>query len=379
MSHSRKLVQRAERVRPYDLYAVNRLSIGLIPFVDTLQDLGLNPDPILKRAGIRPSLLSDPVGFVSLQQELSLVRILEGCALPWDFGLRVGSRHRVTSLGVFGLALSTARTLMHALQIAERYPHVHWGTFELSLGQLGDFVLLELRNSLNIPSACVPMMIDRDLASTKVLNEELLGRTGIIEHIELPFRPAAGLSAYEQWFECPVSLNATHCRVLLSRKALGAPLPGAHPATCTLYLRQCNRLSRQSEASSTWQARVDRLVLSDHKIMKFDVIARKLCTTERSLRRKLAAEGLSYRRIVQSSQSELASKLLADTGLSIDAIGRRLGYGSGTAFTHAFTRWTGVSPKRYRALQVHRRGLSAGAVRVSRKTVRERPRRNAQR
>ncbi|MOA54005.1 transcriptional activator FtrA [compost metagenome] len=44
----------------------------------------------------------------------------------------------------------------------------------------------------------------------------------------------------------------------------------------------------------------------------------------------------------------LAEELLASTGLSLEEIADRLGYGEVSNFLHAFKRWRGMTPGRYR-------------------------------
>ena len=70
--------------------------------------------------------------------------------------------------------------------------------------------------------------------------------------------------------------------------------------------------------------------------------------SERTLRRKLAAEQISFRQLQDESREALAEELLAVDGLPLEAIAQRLGYGELSNFIHAFKRWKGVPPRQYR-------------------------------
>ena len=76
-------------------------------------------------------------------------------------------------------------------------------------------------------------------------------------------------------------------------------------------------------------------------------IARRLGLSHRTLARRLADEGVSFSQILDELKLDLAKRYLRE-GLSISRIAWLLGYREVSAFTHAFKRWTGQSPKQMR-------------------------------
>ena len=79
------------------------------------------------------------------------------------------------------------------------------------------------------------------------------------------------------------------------------------------------------------------------------LIARKLHMSERTLRRKLDAEGVSLRELIDSERHALALDKLKDGRLSTDQIAVELGFTTAQAFHRAFRRWTGGTVQTYRA------------------------------
>jgi AraC-like DNA-binding protein len=82
--------------------------------------------------------------------------------------------------------------------------------------------------------------------------------------------------------------------------------------------------------------------------MSFDALSRQLKISARTLKRRLRAEGTSYRKIVDELRTELAIKYLRDTELSVEDIASCLGFGDAASFRHAFVRWTNVTPGKFR-------------------------------
>jgi AraC-like DNA-binding protein len=79
-----------------------------------------------------------------------------------------------------------------------------------------------------------------------------------------------------------------------------------------------------------------------------DDVAGGLGMAPRTLRRRLAAEGTSFRRLQGEVREALAEELLASRR-SVEDVAERLGYAEPASFIHAFKRGKGVAPGAWRA------------------------------
>jgi AraC-like DNA-binding protein len=77
-------------------------------------------------------------------------------------------------------------------------------------------------------------------------------------------------------------------------------------------------------------------------------IAETLGMSSRTFARRLAEEGATYSDVRGALRRDLARQYLADRGLSISQVAWLLGYREVSAFTHAFKRWTGKTPRQAR-------------------------------
>jgi AraC-like DNA-binding protein len=66
------------------------------------------------------------------------------------------------------------------------------------------------------------------------------------------------------------------------------------------------------------------------------------------LSRKLGEEGTSFAEILDQFRAALAKRYLGDESLPVSEIAWLLGYGEVSSLTHAFKRWTGMTPRRFR-------------------------------
>jgi AraC-like DNA-binding protein len=91
--------------------------------------------------------------------------------------------------------------------------------------------------------------------------------------------------------------------------------------------------------------------LLPHGKASVDEVARKLGMSRRTLARRLASEGLTFRSVLNQLRFDLAQRHIKDSALSISQIAWLLGYQEVSALTHAFKRWTGSTPRGMRARQ----------------------------
>ncbi|MBL3576123.1 AraC family transcriptional regulator [Rhodovulum sulfidophilum] len=73
-------------------------------------------------------------------------------------------------------------------------------------------------------------------------------------------------------------------------------------------------------------------------------IAAALRMPPRSLQRRLAEEGQSLSALLRRHRQRRARSLLAEKGMSVEAVATALGYSDGTSFWRAFRSWTGDAP-----------------------------------
>jgi AraC-like DNA-binding protein len=77
-------------------------------------------------------------------------------------------------------------------------------------------------------------------------------------------------------------------------------------------------------------------------------IARRVGMSRRTLARALLDEGTTFLALKTALRQALAKRYLRDQRLPITEVAWLLGYRELSSFTHAFTGWTGMTPREFR-------------------------------
>jgi AraC-like DNA-binding protein len=169
---------------------------------------------------------------------------------------------------------------------------------------------------------------------------------------EVWFRhPAQGpADEYQQVLGCPAYFERERTAIRYDDEALEAPGRGHDPQLFRILESHAERVLTETPATATFRERVRHEVVQRLREGEpgITTIAEALATSDRSLQRKLQAEGVSFRDVVDEARHKLALVYLDDQTLSMTDVACLLGYSEAAAFTRAFKRWTGQAPSQAR-------------------------------
>ena len=157
---------------------------------------------------------------------------------------------------------------------------------------------------------------------------------------------------HQRFFRGPIRFAAGSNSMLLSADDAARPLRGADAALSAIVRRRLDRVLADRDwpaLALLLSARVRRLLLKDlgqATTLSADLAAKALTMSRRTLTRRLAEEGTSFRAILDDVRAEFARALLLDRTLSIADIAFFLQYSEPAAFHRSFRRWTGQTPQR---------------------------------
>lgn len=181
-----------------------------------------------------------------------------------------------------------------------------------------------------------------------------LGRRGTARHI-LPIRVEMTRSgplgpAHRDYLSAPVIFNAPRNVMVLDRADLDRPFAGHNPELLTILTPALSSALAEIDAQSSLPEQV-RIVLKRRLASgkpELSDIAEALGLSERTLQRRIAEAGTSFRQLLETARQELGRDLLASGVSATEEIACLLGYQDTSSFYRAFREWEGVTPSQWR-------------------------------
>lgn len=364
---AKKLLELTTMTRPADdaTWTVLRSAPGSRLLLDFAAEHGIGEREMLAAAGIDGD---DVVGSITAQQELSMLGLLaDRLGAVEGLGALLGQRYHLTTYGLWGFAMISSATLREAIAVGLRLVNLTFAFCHIRLRDADGRAALVLTVEHGVPDRVRRIVCDRDIAAIRVIAHEIMGRELVAEEVTSTFPEPADTSAYEAALGVTPRFDAAENAIWFSAELLDTPLPQANALVAAEIDEQCRALLQERRVRVGTAARVRDLVSgAPSEPLTLSRAAHELHTSERHLRRQLAQEGTTLRRIVNEVREDMADELLCVTGLSVAETARRLGYAEVSSFSQAFRRWKGMSPRAYRHLQAEASGAGAvGAAPVS--------------
>jgi AraC-like DNA-binding protein len=270
-----------------------------------------------------------------------------------DLGLELGIRETFSHFGLPGFAMTVARTLREAIQIAVRYQNQTGGISSASLDCGDDRAALAVDSNLHDKSV-LPFVVEEFFASAVAITRQLVGDRFHLQSLEVAYPEPAYADRYPQIFGCPVRFAATRNRAQIDRDWLSAPI-ATHSEVMAAQLGALLEEQAQARALPPRpSAAVEQLLLrSGNARLSLDQVAGVLQLSVRTLRRRLREDGSSFRALCERVRVQTALRLLQE-GLTVAAAAERLGFSDARAFRRAFKRRLGEVPSKMRQATQYR-------------------------
>ena len=321
---------------------------GVAILAGLLEEADVDPVPLLRDAGLDPKTVRFPDALVSADSELHFVASALA-ASPWpDIGLRAGLRHHFALFGAWGLAMVSSPNLESAIRVGLRHMALVHTYLDWSLHGEQDRAVVEFRVPPNLHGLDA-YFIERDAAAAITLVTGLLGTRPDLLAVEFPHAEPQWSAAYRRVFDAPLAFGSDRGRMIIDARWLRRPLPQANPGTAAAANHHCAMLLERMHAAGPLAERVrNRLLRSAGPFPNQTRLAADMHMSERTFRRRLEAEGLSFRDLRDEVRRELTESYLVDTGLTLGEIAGRVGFSDAANLSHACRRWFGCTPGAYR-------------------------------
>jgi len=311
-----------------------------------LSDLGADPVDLLREADCNLRASPDDGASVSnaaLGRLLQLGANRTGCG---HLGLLVGQRIVLAELGPSRALVQNAGTVGDALRVLETRPWAWTCGSAVRLCVEADFALLHYF-PYEPGATAVGLQSEGALATIVNIVRALSGAQWSPSELLLPRAPPDQTDPYWHFFRAPVRFDQEWAAIVFPSRLLEQQVAGADRAAREIAEHRVRQVGAAPLQISDQLRRLLRLEFIQSP-RSGQAVARRLAVHRRTLSRRLRAEGTNFRSVTTEIRFERAKQLLADTNMTLTQISACLGFSEAAAFTHAFRRWSGMTPSFWR-------------------------------
>jgi AraC-like DNA-binding protein len=313
---------------------------------ELLAALGADIDQVFAGLDIRP----DDLTLGNLIPYSELLRLLARSAELSDcphFGLLLGAKHDHLALGPLGQLMANMPTLGLALS-----EYVKW---QVGYSQAGAAYLYKASENYffgyGIYEREAPgswQVYDLTIMVASNIVAGLTGGRVLPEEVLICHRAPAIKGPYHKLLRGKISFDQSQNCLVLTQEMMQTPVLGADPAAREIYLKRVSEMIGAEMISCTARAKHllrGAICMGD---LTMSSLAGQLGMHQRTLERRLSAEGTTFDHLRDEVRYVVARDLLDLTDLPISEIALALTYATPSTFNHAFRRWSGKTPTEWR-------------------------------
>ena len=324
-----------------------RVSGGLF---SKLEELGVPPSAVLRRAELSLAYVDEPRVLVSTKEFFALWRAIGEVSTSPAVGLLLGTETKTERFQAMGLAALSTENFGAAVNQMARYKRLTCP--EEVLQQVDDeewgiqfrWLLAEEVEPHVLIECCFAW----------VLSIARHGTGTRISPLRVEFTQSrAHQKAIERHFGCPVVCGAAHHAIVFRASDAQRPLVTRNAELLAMLAPQYEAELKEQTADEDFAERVRGAIQQKltGRRPTIDDIADALHISSRTLQRRLRDAGSSFQRLLEEARRRLARYYLNNSVLELSEAAYLLGYEDANSFVRAFRTWEGVPPARWREEQ----------------------------
>ena len=265
------------------------------------------------------------------------------------FGLKAGSQVGPANFNVVGELLQTSASLREAIAAVQKYQRLisDGGRFQMVAGAQASWLIYHPRQGA---LAFSPHQVEAVLAAVLSFIGGAMGT--VVRPLQVQFsQPRVGLLAgYREVFACPVAFEQAFSGLLLDNALLDAPLLRADQRRAREHQRAAAaRMAELTQGGALAQElRAWMIATLASRVPTRAEAAQALGVSERTLARRMQAQGLSFTALLDGVRRDAALQAVTHSTRALADIGLALGFAEPAVFWRAFRRWTGCTPQAWR-------------------------------
>jgi AraC-like DNA-binding protein len=320
---------------------------------------GASRKALAEQSGIDPEELQDQDNRIPLKKYIGLMRAGKDLANDPALALHFGEAYDIAELSIVALIGQACETIADGVTQLERFGRLMIdvevddpaGRRLVLSRESGQLWLIDKRKNPNE----FPEITESSIARMICGSRRMPGQKQFIREVHVTHAAPAYRVEYDRILQVPVVFASDRNAMLMTDDSF---LTLRNPVSSHyVFGILCNRaevLLKELENSKTTRGRVESLLLPALHTgnASMDTIAGKMGLSRQTLFRKLKAEGTSFEKALDGLRHKMALNYLSGKRVSVNETAYLVGFSESAAFSRAFKRWTGTSPRAMRAQSV---------------------------
>jgi len=315
---------------------------------------GASRSELAARAGIDPADLSDQDNRIPFPKYVALMRAGKELANDPALALHYGAFNDMAEVSVVGLIANASETMIEAFAQLNRYGRLviefdgPAERFRLERDAAGLWVVDNRENPNDFPE------LTESTWARMVCGPRALGIKQMIRAVHVTHEAPAYAAEYDRILQMPVVFQSARNALLIDETLMHQKIAIQPRYVFGVLSARADALLKELENSKSTRGRVESLLMPILHTgnASMDTIVGKLGLSRQTLFRKLKAEGTTFEKVLDDLRHRLALHYLAGKKVSVNQCAYLVGFSDPAAFSRAFKRWTGSSPRRMRASKI---------------------------
>ncbi|GEM_PF-558231 len=301
-----------------------------------------------------PDCFNDPTARFDKRLLIDMLHEAEAATGNSAIGLQAGSQFRPSTFLDIGYGLIACQNLREALAFNYQYQRLTQEIGRTSVVVDGDIARIKWCTQIEDAEYVRPAT-EAAFAGYAVLGRWLTWDSKAkVRAMYFRHDKVAHGQLCESLFQCPVHFNAEQDVMELDAETLLRPMPQANAALLAHLRVRLDRALAEFEGGVGVRARVRDIIQQllidagqDNAVPDLINVAAILNMNERTLRRRLTEEGVTFREVLTEARQEACEIYLKERRWTVAELAQMLGYSEHSAFSRAFKKWFGMPPSQY--------------------------------
>lgn len=315
---------------------------------------GANRQDLFAAASLDSAALADPDNRIAFGTYVALMKAAQRLCNDPAFALHYGEEVDVSEVSI-ACTIGGFTTIDEAFAQVNHYSRL--GVEVEGVGSGDRFVLSREQGQLWIVDTRqnpndFPEMTESSFARMICSTRRTFGDVQFLKQLHVTHAEPAYSAEYQRIFRVPVVFRSDRNAMGIDETIVSRTrLPPASQYVTQVLRDHADTLLKRLDDSVTTRGRVEGALapLLQRGDVRIETVSRELGLSRQTLFRRLKSEGVTFEIVLDELRHRLALHHLGAPNPSVDQVARLVGYSDSTAFSRAFKRWTGQTPRRHSA------------------------------